>query len=296
MILRANVQNLTDKRYWVPNATGTGLSAGEPRTFSLAAQVALNGHHDDAPSQVESTGSGNGGTGYYLGLEAGVAQPLAFNASATNTVTNPGTPSVLNALDVHQKTGWDVDGVVGYDLGRFSAEIEAGFKRYGIGAISYNNATVPIEVTGEQHGAGTYDGGGRTGVLSVLFNGIVNLGQRGAAWRGFVGGGVGLARISSGEWTLAGRSAATVVGATAAAGTNTDKSVAIPTYFSDDNASAFAWQAIAGVRHPITDKIDLSLKYRFFDVPGLRLRTESGNPINGNLRSHSLLIGATFHL
>ena len=172
----------------------------------------------------------------------------------------------------------------------------ASFKRYGIGAISYNNATVPIEVTGEQHGAGAYDGGGRTGVLSVLFNGIVNLGQRGAAWRGFVGGGVGLARISSGEWTLAGRSAATVIGATAAAGTNTDKSVAIPTYFSDDNASAFAWQAIAGVRHPITDKIDLSLKYRFFDVPGLRLRTESGNPINGNLRSHSLLIGATFHL
>uniref|UniRef100_UPI0035C9E561 TonB-dependent receptor domain-containing protein n=1 Tax=uncultured Sphingomonas sp. TaxID=158754 RepID=UPI0035C9E561 len=294
--LRANVQNLTDKHYWVPNSTGTGISAGEPRTFSLAAQVALNSHHDGVPSQVESASTGGNGNGYYLGLDAGAMLPLAFNAATTNSVANPGASSVPNALAVHQKTGWDIDGVAGYDLGLFSAEIEAGFKRYGIGAINYNNATVPIEVTGQQHAAGVYDGGGRTGVLSVLFNGIINLGRRGAAWRGFVGGGVGLARISSGEWTLAGGSAPLVIGTTATAGTNTDKSVAIPTYFSNDNATAFAWQGLLGVRRAITDRIDLTLKYRFFEVPTLKLRLSSGNESSGKLQSSSLQVGATFHL
>ncbi len=296
VVLRANVQNLTNERYWVPNALGTGISSGEPRTFSVAAQVALNSHRDGAGSQVESAGSGSDGHSYYLGLDAGVALPSTFDAAATNTVSNPAAAPVHNALNVRQRTGWDVDGVVGYDLGRFSAEIEAGFKRHGVGAISYNNAAVPIEVTGQQHAAGAYDGGGRTGVLSVLFNGLFNIGRKGSAWRGFVGGGVGLARISSGEWTLTGGNPPIVIGATATAGTNTDKSVAIPTYFSNDDATALAWQGIVGVRHPVTDWIDLSLKYRYFDVPGLKLRTESGNPIAGKLRSNSVLLGAIFHL
>ena len=33
----------------------------------------------------------------------------------------------------------------------------------------------------------------------------------------------------------------------------------------------FAWQAIAGVRAPLTDNIDATLKYRFFNADNVKL-------------------------
>jgi outer membrane protein OmpA-like peptidoglycan-associated protein len=63
----------------------------------------------------------------------------------------------------------------------------------------------------------------------------------------------------------------------------------------DDSDTVVAWQAIAGVRAPITDNIDVSLKYRFFNAPGVELVDISGRQFYGRFRSHSIMGGLTFN-
>ena len=57
----------------------------------------------------------------------------------------------------------------------------------------------------------------------------------------------------------------------------------------------FAWQAIAGVRAPLTDNIDASLKYRFFNADNVKLVDVTGRTLDGRFRSHSLLGGLTYN-
>jgi iron complex outermembrane receptor protein len=290
VLLRAYVQNLTDTKYWVPGAAGTSISAGAPRTFTVSAQVALQGDRNAAAASAPG-GTEDGRVGHaYLELDAGGAIPQSFSAAVNNRVDN--TSSAPGAIQIAQKAGWDVDGVLGYNFGRFSAEVETGFKRYKNGAINFANANVAIDQAGEP--AGQYaNGGGRTGVLSVLFNGLINLGNPDGATRGFVGGGLGLARVSTGQWTLDRTQAALQFAAPypATSGAN-----GTPSYFSDDNATAFAWQGLAGVRQALSDRVDLVVKYRYFQVPGLTLRTTNGNQLKGNLFGSSVLAGIAWKL
>ncbi|MCH4554474.1 hypothetical protein MKW35_17775, partial [Aestuariibaculum sp. L182] len=65
--------------------------------------------------------------------------------------------------------------------------------------------------------------------------------------QGFVGGGVGVARVK------------------AKYGLNTRGN------FLDDSDTVFAWQGLAGVRAPLTDHIDATLKYRFFNADNVKL-------------------------
>jgi iron complex outermembrane recepter protein len=284
VVLRANVQNVTNEKYWVPGSAGTSISAGAPRTYTFSAEVALQ--KDRGAGIAQAPGGGEDGVHHaYLELDGGALFGHSFAAVVNNRVDNIG--SAPGAIRVGQKTGWDLDGIVGYDLGRFSGEIEAGYKRAGIGAVDYTNATVAVDST---HGAGVYDNAaGHTGVLSVLFNALVNLGPTDGATRGFVGGGAGLARISSRDWTLDASQPLLTYGATAAA-------AATPTYFSDDDATGFAWQALAGVRQSIGRHVDLVLKYRYFDVPGLKLRTTNANQLKGNLFGSSIQAGIAWKL
>ena len=287
VLLRAYVQNLTDTRYWVPGSAGTSISTGAPRTFTVSAQVALQSDHAAAIASA-SGGSEDSRAGHaYLEIDAGGAFPHSFTAAVDNRVDNTG--AAPGAIRVAQKAGWDVDGVLGYNLGRFSAEVETAFKRTKNGSINYSNANVAVDAAGESAGAyGT--GGGRTGVLSVLFNGLINIGNPDAATRGFVGGGLGLARVSTGQWTLDRTQAALKYTSSSAAG------AATPTYFGDDNATAFAWQGLAGVRQALTNRVDFVVKYRYFQVPGLTLRTTNGNQLKGNLFGSSVLAGIAWKL
>src|SRR3546814_14225445 len=72
--------------------------------------------------------------------------------------------------------------------------------------------------------------------------------------QGFVGGGAGVARVSV-EPVFAGP-------------------------FLDDSDTGFAWQAIAGVRAPLSDNIDVGLKYRFFNADNLDLVDQAGRDVS----------------
>jgi outer membrane protein OmpA-like peptidoglycan-associated protein len=89
--------------------------------------------------------------------------------------------------------------------------------------------------------------------------------------QGFVGPGLGVARVKS-------RLALTANGDA-----------------RDDSDRVVAWPAIAGVRAAISDNIDVSLKYRFFNAPGVELVDTAGRNWYGRFRSHSIMGGLTFN-
>src|SRR3546814_6558039 len=101
-----------------------------------------------------------------------------------------------------------------------------------------------------------------------MVNGLLDFGDDDGL-QGFVGGGAGVARVSV-EPVFAGP-------------------------FLDDSDTGFAWQAIAGVRAPLSDSIDVGLKYRFFNADNLDLVDQTGRDVSTRFRSHSLLGTLTFN-
>ena len=65
----------------------------------------------------------------------------------------------------------------------------------------------------------------------------------------------------------------------------------------DDSDSRFAWQVVAGLRQAITDNIDVTVRYRFFNADNVRTVDFRGfDPIRGSAplaaRRHYLNFGA----
>ena len=76
-------------------------------------------------------------------------------------------------------------------------------------------------------------------VLSGMINGMFDFGDD-AGWGGFVGGGVGLARVR----------------------------------LLGDSDSGVAFQGIAGVRTAVSDNIDVGLKYRYFRTSNMNWNSD----------------------
>ncbi len=201
---------------------------------------------------------------WYVGAEGGamVVEDTKFDIGA-----------ISRAATVDHSYGYDVDGVIGYDLGRFRIEAEVGYKS---AAINGYNTTLTTPVR-NQLGAttnlapGSYDyAGGRSSALSFMVNGLVDFGDDDGL-QGFVGGGVGVARVK--------------------------ERLALNTRMNslDDSDTVFAYQGMAGVRAPLSNHIDATLKYRFFSANNVKLVDVSGRAFNGQFRSHSLLGGLTYN-
>jgi opacity protein-like surface antigen len=123
------------------------------------------------------------------------------------------------------KVGFDAGVVAGYDFGAVRAEAELAYKRAKHDEYVVNGVT--------------RDADGRSTSMSVMGNLLLDFGAD-DGWQGFVGGGVGLARTRVGIATTG----------------LTSRRI------SD---SGFAYQAIAGVRYPVSDNIDFGIKYRFYN-------------------------------
>ncbi|MCJ2178688.1 outer membrane protein, partial [Novosphingobium album (ex Hu et al. 2023)] len=141
---------------------------------------------------------------------------------------------VSNVDTAEFKAGFDGGAVVGYDFGGFRLETEA----------SYRQAEVK------------YTGGTDASNLSFMVNGLLDFGPDDGL-QGFIGGGVGVARVDFDAL--------------------------------DDSDSGFAWQAIAGIRAPINDHWDVGVKYRFMNVNNVDLVDPTGASLSTRWRSHSLM-------
>jgi len=163
-----------------------------------------------------------------------------------------------NAASLDSHYGYDGGVSIGYDFGAFRLETEGSFRRAE--SDEYSTAV------------GTFRDRGHASALSAMINGLLDFGADDGI-QGFVGGGVGVARVNY-------RSGLRDLGTTP----------------FNDSDTGFAWQALAGVRAPITNNIDLGLKYRFFNADNVKFTGSAGAPIETRFRSHSLLgtIGYNF--
>jgi OmpA-OmpF porin, OOP family len=196
---------------------------------------------------------------WYIGVEGGpsIVEDISLDIGALN-----------NAATVDHKTGYDVDGIIGYDFGGFRLESEVGYKTAGVNNYSSTTTTAATTASGGtgQTLPGTFpEAGGKTSVLSFMVNALLDFGDDDGL-SGFVGGGIGVARVKA-DYALN----------TLGAG------------FLDDSDTGLAYQALAGVRAPLTDHWDVGLKYRFFNADHMDLIDRNGRANSGRYRSHSLL-------
>jgi len=211
---------------------------------------------------------------WYIGLEAG-----GFISEAKNfDLTTPAGVATENALRNTYEPGWEVGGNLGYDFGMFRAEFEVAYKNTNLNEVTVNGV-IPVIPHGNENRrappSGVYtaaDGNAR--ILSFMLNGMFDFGGTDTPWSGFVGGGAGIARTQAHIWQLQKFGLA----------------------YADDSDTGFAWQVVAGLRRSLSDKVDLSLKYRFFNVNDLSFQTTNGLDLDGSFRSHSLLLGLSFNL
>jgi outer membrane protein OmpA-like peptidoglycan-associated protein/opacity protein-like surface antigen len=202
---------------------------------------------------------------WYVGGDFGamIVEDVEFDVGATE-----------DAIIVDHEYGYDGAGFVGYDLGSFRLEAEVAYKKARIdeietviglpGAVGQGR-TIPQTFVDA--------GGGNTTALSFMVNGMLDFGDD-EGISGFLGGGVGIARVNF----------------------NNQRQFSNQGAFIDDSDTRFAWQLVAGVRQAISDNMDVTVRYRFFNVSDLDMvGFPNGATYNTRLRTHSLLGGITFN-
>jgi OmpA-OmpF porin, OOP family len=160
-------------------------------------------------------------------------------------------------------TGYDFGGVVGYDFGGFRLESEVGYREADLKGFSSSAPAIPSTSGTALSPAGLKATGGDVNALSFMINGMLDFGDDDGL-QGFVGGGVGVARV------------------------DVQQVFAAPSWL-DDSDTGFAWQAIAGIRAPLSDSWDVGIKYRFFNASGVDLVDRLGRDVSTKFRSHSLM-------
>jgi OOP family OmpA-OmpF porin len=215
---------------------------------------------------------------WYIGLAGGpnLMQNEKFD------ITGPTGVTVEDGITVRHEIGYDVSGNIGYDFGMFRTEFEVGYKDNNLDqstiekaipaipiSIGYNVGATRVPALGVNSTAA--DGNAR--VLSFMANGLFDFGGQGRDVGAFIGGGAGIARVQHHIYQTAKFGPA----------------------WNDDSDTGFAWQFLAGIYKPVTDHIDVGLKYRFFNVANVDTFTTNGLATSTRYRSHSLLLTLSYN-
>ena len=201
---------------------------------------------------------------WYVGVDGGamIVEDINYDIGNLNS-----------AGSVDHNYGYDVDGVMGYDFGGFRLETEVGYRRATVDGYTSSTTTPTFTQAGVRGNAaaGSYDGaGGSSSALSFMLNGLLDFGPDDGI-QGFAGGGVGVARVKA-KYGLS---------------TGGD--------FLNDSDTVFAYQGLAGIRAPLSNHVDATLKYRFFNAENVKLVDVSNRVFDGRYRSHSILGGLTYN-
>src|SRR5690242_1721533 len=181
---------------------------------------------------VASPAAAADGSGY-VGVDGGVLFPHRQNVNGSIDFVNPLAVDFQNSRvgRVNFHTGYDVDLNAGYDFGMFRVEGELGYKhatvKNSLGSAPF--VTALSGGSGQVFTANDVITANKVSALSGMINGLVDIGS-GTGISGFGGAGFGRARVKE----------------------------------FHDSDSAWAWQVLAGVRMPVSDNIDVGLKYRYF--------------------------------
>ena len=102
----------------------------------------------------------------------------------------------------------------------------------------------------------------------------------GSPWSPFVGGGLGVARISLNDVAI---TSLTLLGVPIP--------LASPVPLADDDDWVFAYQVGAGIGYEVTPTTTISLGYRFFATADPDFTGVDGTPFDAEYRSHNIEIG-----
>lgn len=217
---------------------------------------------------------------WYVGLEGGanLVQNQLFD------ITRPGTPVVVvqDGIRVRHEIGYDVGGNIGYDFGMFRTEFEVAYKNNNLDQTTFEQAipAIPILIAPNigavrvpALGVNSVNADGNARVLSFMANGLFDFGGKDNDIGAYLGGGVGIARVQHYQYQTAKFGPA----------------------FINDSDTGFAYQVLAGVYKPISDHVDVGLKYRFFTVPNVDTFTTNGLATNTRYRSHSLMVTLAYN-
>jgi outer membrane protein OmpA-like peptidoglycan-associated protein len=176
--------------------------------------------------------------------------------------------AVDDAITLNHDYGYDGGIFIGYDFGAFRLEAEAAYKKAKLDDYQ-TTIRLPLEAT---NFAASREASGSSSAMSFMINGMLDFGDDDGI-SGFVGGGVGMARVKA----------------------NNIRNFANATPFLDGSDTKLAWQVFAGVRQAVSDNIDVTVKYRFFNASKVEMVAFNGAETQHRFRSHSLLGGLTFN-
>ncbi len=200
---------------------------------------------------------------WYVEVDGGAMIVENFNYNIGNTV---------NGAAVRNRYGYDLGGVVGYDFGAFRVEAEASYREADPKALSATTGIPTVSSTAMTTGTYTSPAvAGDSNNLSFMLNGLLDFGPDDGL-QGYVGGGAGVARVNQ----------------------HLSLNSTGPGWLRD-SATGFAWQALAGVRAPISDHWDAGIKYRFMNVNSVKLVDSAGRAVGTKWRSHSLMGTLTYN-
>jgi opacity protein-like surface antigen len=173
-------------------------------------------------------------------------------------------------VDYDNDTGYGIGVALGYDFtGELRLEWEIGYRKNDAGSVDVSEFGVPSDL----------EGSGSMSAVTSFANVTVDL-ETDLPVTPYIGFGIGGALIIANNVGLA-----------------TPPPSGFGGPLTDDEDLVFAYQAIFGIDLDVTERITLTLDYRYFRTLDAKLdihpATSTGQ-LNGEYRSHNALFGARF--
>ncbi|HTU10618.1 MAG TPA: outer membrane beta-barrel protein [Allosphingosinicella sp.] len=202
---------------------------------------------------------------FYIGADFGVMLP-----NDTSLTFTPGIGAgTTGTATLDYDRGFDGGVFAGYDLGIVRIEAEASYRSADVGEIASNGVIFPGTAGAT---AVREAGGGDVSALSFMGNAMLDFGNEdGLSF--FVGGGAGYARVEI----------------------NSLRAFANTGVILDDREWRFAWQGVAGIRQAVSNNVDVTIRYRYFNAGSAEFVGFGGRAVDASIRSHSLMGGITFN-
>lgn len=194
-------------------------------------------------------------SGSYIGIEAGYAFGSDLELATDATRSDPGL--------IFLTDGYDIGVVAGHDFGSFRIEAEFAHRDIGLdGSQAPQNDPVGQGAIFVSEGDLVHQ--------RLMLNGY---GEIGAAdgFQGFVGAGIGAAWSDLYVRNLP---------------------FDIPIF--DDSDSSLAWQLMAGLRLPVAERFEASLKYRYLQVENAGFNDFFGNQLDDDHATSSVSLGIAY--
>lgn len=200
-----------------------------------------------------------------LAITAAFAAVLSFAATQSSRAAESG-PYVTGAVGVSFPADSDLDTATT----SANADLDPGFAAsVSVGHLYGNGFGTEIEFGYRSNDVESISGAtasGDMGIFSVMLNGIYDFG---ASRRGspYIGVGIGVARLDA------------------------DGISPVSNSSINDDTTALAYQATAGIAYPVNDRLDIMLSYRYFAVPDAGFGTAAGASVDSDYTSHAVRFG-----